>query len=107
MIIPEKIRNLPVSAASGLIIVGEYLYVIADDDLQLSVFSLLDKTFHKTIALFEGRLPSEKNARKKKFRGLWEVKVIMSLRATAGSKAILNTLFEIASSSRLWRESSQ
>jgi len=53
MITPEKIRDLPISAASGLVIVGDYFYVIADDEVHLSVFSLRDKDFHQRIPLFD------------------------------------------------------
>lgn len=65
MITPEKIRTLPLSAASGLVIIGDYFYVIADDEVHLSVFSLRDENFHQRIPLFSDKLPTEKKARKK------------------------------------------
>lgn len=56
MVTPEKIRHLPLSAASGLVIVGDYFYVIADDDLHISVFSLRDEQFHQRIPLFNKQI---------------------------------------------------
>ena len=61
----KKIRDLPVSAASGLVIIGETFYVIADDALHLGVYKLDDPTFEKTIRLRDGELPADKKERKK------------------------------------------
>ncbi len=66
MITAKKIRNLPVSAASGLVINGKRFYVIADDALHLSVFSFDDNAFLQQLRLRDGELPTEKSARKKK-----------------------------------------
>lgn len=61
----EKIRHLPVSAASGLVIDDDTFFIIADDELQLSAFSFRDDQYHQKLPLFSGELPVEKHARKK------------------------------------------
>ena len=66
----QKIRDLPLSAASGLVIIGDAFYVVADDDLHLHGYSLADAYYEKCIRLIEGQLPSgtspdDKKARKK------------------------------------------
>ncbi len=53
------------SAASGMVIVGTQLYVVADDELHLGLFSLLDKEPGQCLKVFAGELPSKKKARKK------------------------------------------
>lgn len=61
----KKIRDLPLSAASGLVILGEAFYVVADDALYLHCYSLKDAQFEQRIRLREGELPADKKARKK------------------------------------------
>ena len=61
----KKIRDLPISAASGLVIIGNTFYVIADDALHLGVYKLDDPAFEKTIRLRDGELPADKKERKK------------------------------------------
>lgn len=53
------------SAASGLACVGSHIYVVADDELHLGVFSAADNTPGRLLRLFDGELPPEKAARKK------------------------------------------
>ena len=53
------------SAASGLACTGSFIYIVADDDLHLGVFSAADSAPGRLIRLFEGELPAEKAARKK------------------------------------------
>lgn len=53
------------SAASGLACTGAFIYVVADDELHLGVFSAADSTPGRLIRLFDGELPAEKAARKK------------------------------------------
>lgn len=60
-----KHRDLSVSAASGLVIEGDALYVIADDGLYLHAYSLQDEKYEKRIRLLDGELPIDKNERKK------------------------------------------
>ena len=52
------------SAASGLVRVGQRLYVVADDELQLAVFGLADDDPGTLHRLFDGELPHEHKARK-------------------------------------------
>jgi hypothetical protein len=52
------------SAASALVRVGERLYVVADDELHLGLFSLADEDPGRLVRLFEGELPAPKAARK-------------------------------------------
>jgi len=61
----KKLRDLPVSAASGLVIIGDTFYAVADDALHLCVYKLDDETFEKNIRLREGELPADEKARKK------------------------------------------
>ncbi len=54
------------SAASGLVRVGERLYVVADDEVHLGVFD--SSAMHAPgalLRLLEGDLPHDKGARKK------------------------------------------
>jgi hypothetical protein len=52
------------SAASGLVRIGEFLYVVADDELQLGVFPSSGDRPGDLIRLFPGELPDSKKARK-------------------------------------------
>ena len=76
MIILTKIRELDVSpsdgaerpylsAASGLVRAGPYLYVVADDELHLGVFRTTSDGPGHCVRLFEGELPASKAERKK------------------------------------------
>lgn len=53
------------SAASGLVRIGAYLYVIADDELDLGVFPARGRKAGRLHTLFKGVLPLTKKARKK------------------------------------------
>lgn len=64
MIDAQVIRSLPLSAASGLVIHGQRFFVVADDDLHLSMFRLDDADYFQALRLFTGELPVEKKARK-------------------------------------------
>ena len=64
MITAQVIRSLPLSAASGLVIQGQYFYVVADDALHLGVFRLDDADYFQPLRLLAGELPAEKKARK-------------------------------------------
>jgi len=58
-------RPLHLSAASGLVCVGSTIYVVADDELHLGVFSKNLPEPGRLVRLFEGVLPDKKAARKR------------------------------------------
>ena len=78
MITLTKIRELNVSpstdtpattylsAASGLIRAGSFLYVVADDELHLGVFGVAGEDPGRFVRLLDGALPLPKAERKKK-----------------------------------------
>lgn len=57
-------RGAYLSAASGLVKAGEFLYVVADDELQLGVFPAEGDAAGRLIRLFGGTLPVATEARK-------------------------------------------
>jgi len=57
-------RAAHVSAASGLVRVGEWLHVVADDSLHLATFSVRGDAPGRLSRLFPGELPEELQARK-------------------------------------------
>jgi hypothetical protein len=57
-------RLAHVSAASGLVAVGPWLYVVADDALHLAVFPREGDAPGRSVRLFPGELPLEPLARK-------------------------------------------
>jgi len=61
----SEIRTLPTSAASGLVAHKGWLYIVADDELHLSVLSQTDHNYHQHIPLFAGELPNDHKQRKK------------------------------------------
>lgn len=54
-----------ISAASGLVRVGDYLYVVADDELHLGVFPTHGDAQGELLRLFPGELPDKPKKRKK------------------------------------------
>lgn len=60
---PELICELPVHAASGLVIFQENFYIVADDELSLLIRD--SKGVFSTYTLWEGELPEDVMARKK------------------------------------------
>jgi hypothetical protein len=60
----ERIGTLDVAAASGLVVVGDELVVIADDELVLSRYGGAGEPRGR-VALFGGTLPDEPAARKR------------------------------------------
>jgi hypothetical protein len=60
-----KGRPAHLSAASGLVRVGDSLYVVADDELHLGVFPASGDGPGRLVRVFEGELPGEKSARKR------------------------------------------
>jgi hypothetical protein len=57
-------RHPHLSAASGLVLAGGFLYVVADDEHHLGVFPATGDAAGELIALFPGGLPAAKKARK-------------------------------------------
>lgn len=53
-----------ISAASGMVVVGEFLYVIADDELHLGVFDRSGAGVGALVRLFPGELPNASAERK-------------------------------------------
>jgi hypothetical protein len=64
---PEGSNTQPsyISAASGLVCVGSHIYVVADDELHLGVFSAGNNEPGHLIRLFAGDLPTIKTDRKR------------------------------------------
>src|SRR5688572_27047114 len=60
-----KGRPLHLSAASGLVFVKSFLYVVADDELHLGVFRTGENGPGHLIRLFDGALPEPRRERKK------------------------------------------
>ena len=58
-------RPLHLSAASGLVCLNSFIYVVADDELHLGVFRTADSEPGHLIRLFDGALPDSKPDRKK------------------------------------------
>lgn len=58
-------RPLHLSAASGLVCLNSTMYVVADDELHLGVFSTLDRQPGHLIRLVDGVLPEAKATRKR------------------------------------------
>jgi hypothetical protein len=59
-------RPRHLSAASGLVSAGRYVYVIADDELHLGVFRKQGRAPGALVRLRPGRLPSRKKDRKRR-----------------------------------------
>ncbi|MBT2747710.1 MULTISPECIES: hypothetical protein [unclassified Lysobacter] len=59
-------RALPdrLSAASGIVAAGDFLYVVADDELHLGVFDFAGRRDGEWLRIFDGELPDEAAARK-------------------------------------------
>jgi uncharacterized protein DUF6929 len=58
-------RPLHLSAASGLVCLNSYIYVVADDEVHLGVFRKASNEPGHLIRLFDGTLPDSKTARKR------------------------------------------
>ena len=57
-------RTAHLSAASGLVRAGRFLYVVADDELHLGVFHATEATAGHLVRLFDGELPAPARERK-------------------------------------------
>ena len=58
-------RPLHLSAASGLVCLHSFIYVVSDDELHLGVFGRADQKPGHLIRLFDGALAESKSDRKK------------------------------------------
>jgi len=58
-------RPLHLSAASGLVCLHSFIYVVSDDELHLGVFGKADREPGHLMRLFDGALSDSKSARKK------------------------------------------
>jgi len=67
LVIANPLAQRPpyISAASGLVCVGDYLYVIADDEHHLAIFSRLNDSVGQLRSIVDGDLPLDAKARKK------------------------------------------
>jgi hypothetical protein len=63
---PASGRPLHLSAASGLVCLSSFLYVVADDEHHLAAFAATGSGPGWLIRLFEGELPPAKKERKKR-----------------------------------------
>lgn len=64
MIVTRMVRTLDVSAASGLVAVGEQLFVVVDDELDLAIYRRGETGPGRRLALLPGVLPARPAARK-------------------------------------------
>jgi hypothetical protein len=62
---PTVGRPLHLSAASGLVCLRSFIYVVSDDELHLGVFDRADRKPGHLIRLFDGALADLKSDRKK------------------------------------------
>ena len=79
-------RPLHLSAASGLVCLNSFNYVVADDELHLGVFRANSSEPGHLIRLFEGELPACKADRKKQkadFEALTLLPTVASQRAVS------------------------
>ena len=61
---PQADRPAFLAAASGLVQVGDYLYVVADDENHLGIFSVTQGSAGHLLRLFAGDLPDDTKERK-------------------------------------------
>ena len=85
---PEAGRPPYMIAASGLVKLDDWLYVVADDELHLGVFRAGDSGKGALVRLLSGELPLDWEARKK-VKPDWEALVHLSSELTGGAEALL------------------
>ncbi len=112
MLVVKKIRELTmkksqalsaayVSAASGIAVAGQHVYIVADDQLCLACFKLDDDEPGDWLRLFSGDLPAEHAARKKVKPDLEAICVL-----PANKHANHGALLVVSSGSKEWRSKS-
>lgn len=62
--LPEAKAARHLSAASGMVVAGDFLYVIADDELHLGVFDIQTQDEGRLVRMFPGELPDDPALRK-------------------------------------------
>ncbi len=95
----SKSRMPHLSAASGLVYLDDRLYVVADDELHLGIFSATENTPGQLLRLFEGELPDKYKKRKAEKPDL---ETLTHLPAFAGFP--YGALLALGSGSKLTRE---
>jgi hypothetical protein len=85
---PETGRPPYMIAASGLVKLGDWLYVVADDELHLGVFREGNAERGLLVRLLSGELPLDWEERKKA-KPDWESLLHMSSELTGGAEAML------------------
>lgn len=88
-------RDAYLSAASGLVRAGKFLYVVADDEHHLGVFDAAGAAAGSLLRLFDGELPESGSKRKKKKPDLEALTLLPPFAAFAHG-----ALFAIGSGSR-------
>ncbi len=100
LLVAKKIRDLCVqddsrpgrppflSAASGLVRIGELLYVVADDELHLGVFRLGSDEPGTLARLLPGKLPADPKSRKKE-KPDHEALVLLDSRSLSDGRMLL------------------
>jgi hypothetical protein len=78
MITTRRLRELEVSAASGLVVVADRLCVVGDDELDLWIYSGMGERLLSRVRLLEGVLPLDRAARKAEKPDLESIGVLPS-----------------------------
>ncbi len=68
LLLNEATGRSYLSAASGMWVADDTLYVVPDDDLVLGVFSLHDSAPGQTLTIIPGALPQDAKQRKAGWR---------------------------------------
>lgn len=97
----EPLRGRPayLSAASGLVCVGDYLYAVADDEHHLGVFSSLHDSAGSLLPIVDGDLPLDAKERKKQKPDFETL-----LRVPAGAEFPFGALLALGSGSKKNRD---
>ena len=72
------------SAASGLVVVGRYLYVVADDEHHLAIFERGDPGPGRLVRMFEGDLPRRRKDHKDRKAAKPDLEALLELPPGAG-----------------------
>lgn len=85
---PEAGRPPYMIAASGLVKLGDWLYIVADDEVHLGVFQASDPGKGSLVRVLSGELPVDWEERKK-VKPDWESLLHLSSELTGGAEALL------------------
>ncbi len=97
----KDVGSAYVSAASGVVVVDQHVYIVADDQLCLACFRLDDNEPGDWVRLFPGDLPAEHAARKKVKPDLEAICVL-----PAHKYSQQRALLVVPSGSKEWRSKS-